>query len=342
LLSGPPEQTNRRISKNQINGGRKRGLLYFASMSLKQTLRRQAQALGIYEGIAVALAKVKGYAAGIRIARTVHGDFCLRHRRSGRKMFLNKKHAVYLPEFIDYFDFYFEGVVPDANNEVHYEEPAIHTPRRWGRPLYFTSFAESEEVMDLYLKHGEVKPDDVIFDLGAYCGLTALGFGAQVGKNGQVYTFEPDPGNFAALERNVKTAEFANITAENAAIWKESGYIELQAEGTAASMVLALAPRTDSTVRVKSFTLEEYVAAKGISRIDCIKLDVEGSEVEILNSSRTVLRKFKPIVMVEAHMVRDVLTAAACKTLLEEEGYQTYEVTQPGTTCPLIIGKAAK
>jgi FkbM family methyltransferase len=307
---------------------------------MKQFLRGRAQAWGLYEPLAIGIAKLQGLFRGIRITRTAESHFGLRDRH-GRKMFINRRHAVYLLDFVKYFSFYFDGVIPDANNEVHYENPGWHTPCRWGRPLYFTSFAESAEVMDIYLKHSGVKPGDVVFDLGAYCGLTALGFAEQVGKDGHVYTFEPDPENFVALKKNLETSTVTNVTAENAAIWKESGHLQLQAEGTVASMVLSLAPRTHSTIEAISITLADYLSSKNIDKISLIKLDVEGAEVEILASSREVLKKFRPVVIVEVHLVHGAMTTAACRAILEEEGYRIYEVPQPGTTSPLIVGKPA-
>jgi len=308
---------------------------------MKSYFRRLAQAAGLYQAIAIVLAKIQGVFRGIQVTRTGDSVFCLSDRK-GRRMFINEKHAIYLTHFVKYFDFNFNGVVPDEKNEVHYEKAGWHTPRQWGRPLYFTSFAESEEVMSLYLNHGEVGAGDIIFDLGAYCGLTALGFAERIGEKGHVYTFEPDPNNFAALKQNLDTYAVANVTAENAAIWKESGHIQLQAEGTVASMVVSLSPRADSSVRVRSITLNDYLLEKKISRLDLIKIDVEGAEVEILASSREVLRKHRPIIIVEVHAVHEVMTTDACKAVLEEEGYQTYEVPQPGTTFPLIVAKPGK
>jgi FkbM family methyltransferase len=308
---------------------------------MKQFLRRQAQALGLYEDIGIGVARFMGWREGIRINRLADSNFCLSNRQ-GRKMFIHRKHAIYLIDFVKYFDFYFDGVIPDANNEVHYENPGWHTPRHWGRPLFFTSFAESEEVMSLYLEHGELQAGHVVFDLGAYCGLTALAFAEKVGEHGHVYTFEPDPDNFSALQKNLEKYAPGNITAENAAIWKESGLIRFQAEGTVSSTIESLSPRTNATTSVKAIRLVEYLSSKNIHRLDLIKMDVEGAETDILDSSREVLQKYKPIVIVEGHRVREVMTTGACQAILHEEGYRTYEVAQPGTKSSLIVGKPAR
>jgi FkbM family methyltransferase len=305
---------------------------------MKNFLRTLSQRLGLYETLGVWAARLAGWRRHVRITQTADRDFCLQDR-DGKKIFLHQRHSIYLLEFVHYFDFYFDGVIPNDRNEVHYEKPAWHTPRRWNQPLYFTSFAESAEVMDLYLEHGRIKPGDVVLDLGAYCGLTALGFAAKVGSKGHVYAFEPDPGNFAALQTNLETYAVTNVTAEPCAIWKESGFIHLQAEGTVSSMVLSLAPRTHSTVQVKAITLSDYLREKDIQRLDLIKIDVEGAEVEILASSRQTLRDYRPRLIIEVHLVHEVMTTAACQALLREIGYQTREIPQPGTASPLLIGE---
>jgi FkbM family methyltransferase len=305
---------------------------------MKNLLRRLAQSLGIYYALGLAVARWQAKKKGMRLDRAADGVFCLTDP-AGRKLFVGPKHAIYLSEFISYFDFYYDGVVPDENQEVHFEKPGWHTPRHWGKPLFFTSFAESEDVMNLYLEHSEIKPGAVIFDLGAYCGLTSLAFADKAGSAGHVYAFEPDPGNFAALKTNVDKYGADLVTPENLAIWKESGEIRFQAEGTVASSLQELSARNDATVAVQSMRLSDYIASRGITRLDLIKMDVEYAEVEILASSREVLRRFRPIVILEAHILRGVSTATACSALLREEGYQTYEVPQPGTKAPLLVGK---
>jgi len=58
----------------------------------------------------------------------------------------------------------------------------------------------------------EPKLGDIVFDIGAYVGDTALWFSKAVGPQGKVYAFEPEPSNFeklkANLERNKVTTSF--------------------------------------------------------------------------------------------------------------------------------------
>jgi FkbM family methyltransferase len=302
---------------------------------MKALLRNTAQALGLYEALGVGVARLRGFSKRIRIRRNKAGDFEVRHA-DGRSIFIGQRHAIYLADMVAHFDFYYGAVRPNERNEVHYEQPAWQSLASDGRPFFFTSYAESESTLDLYSSLTPIKPGDVVLDIGACCGLTSLEFGRIVGEAGRVYAFEADPGNFAALEKNLARSGAANVTIEPLAVWKETGELKFQADGTAGARVSEVSGRQDSTVTVKSITLSDYVARRKIGRIDVLKIDVEGSEAEILAASRAVLRQFRPALIVELHPVHDVWTTEACRQILEAEQYEIRITPQPGTECPLL------
>jgi FkbM family methyltransferase len=306
-----------------------------SNASVKGIVRSVLQATGLYETAGIAIARAKAASRQLKITRNRAGDFAVRHA-DGRAIIIGKRHAIYLADMVEYFDFYHGAVRADAQNEVHYEKPAWQTLASDGRAFYFTSYAESESTLDLYSSLAPIKPGAIVLDIGACCGLTTIEFGRLVGDAGHVYAFEADPENFAALQMNLKQSGAANITIENLAVWKETGEIKFQADGTAGASVSDVSPRSGSLVTVKSITLADYLARRNLTRLDVLKIDVEGSEEEILASSRDVLAKFRPNVIVELHPVRDVWTTDACRKILEAEGYQTKVGSQPGTHCPLM------
>jgi FkbM family methyltransferase len=306
-------------------------------MSLTAIARPILQGLGLYDTAGVWVAKYKGASRGIRITQNAARDYQVSdgHRPT---VVIGRRHAIYLSDIVVFFDFFSGAVEPDEHNEIHYEKPGWHVPRGRKEPFFFTSFAESRDTLELYSKLVPIRPGDVVFDIGAYCGLSSLYFAENVGETGHTYAFEADPGNFAALEKNAEKSGLKNLTIEHAAVWKESGTVEFQADGTAGASVLSVSTRSNATVKVNSVTLADYIAAKSIQRIDLIKIDVEGAEVEILDASRAVLRQFRPKLIVEVHSVRDVMTTGACVSILEKEGYATSIVPQPGTDFPLMVG----
>jgi FkbM family methyltransferase len=303
---------------------------------MKKLIRQVAADLGLYKQIGFLTAKAKGYFKGIRIYRTSLGDYRIADFR-GRSIIIAKRHAIYLSDIVTFFDFFFDAVQPDQNNEVHYEIPVWHTLRGFDRPMYFTSFAESTATLDLYRELVKIQPGDVIFDIGAYCGLTSIDFSRQVGETGHVYAFEPDPESFSALQINCEKFSLTNVSVEQLAIWKQSGSLTFQSDGTAGSSVANVSGRHDSIVSVTAITLADYISAHSIPRVNLIKIDAEGSESEILASSRAILRKFKPDLIVELHAVHDVMTTAECLSIVRQEGYQARIVPQLGTHFPIMV-----
>jgi FkbM family methyltransferase len=308
---------------------------------MKRLIRQLSLALGLYESLGVLVAKMQGFYRGIRISRDAAGDYRVRDR-AGRVIVINKRHAIYLADMVLYFDFFFGAVTPDAKNEVHFENPAWQTLPGFDGPVYFTSLAESASTLDLYQELVGLKPGDVVLDVGAYCGLSSIGFARRVGEAGRVYAFEPDPENFAALQKNRESFGLKNLSAEKFAIWKESGTLEFQADGTAGASVGTVSGRRNSTVQVNATTLGDFAASQALPRIDLIKIDAEGSEADILLSSRALLRQFRPALIVELHPVHDVMTTEACQAILKEEGYEMRIVPQPGTSCPLMVAKPVR
>ncbi len=125
-----------------------------------------------------------------------------------------------------------------------------------------------------------------VIDLGANVGL----FAARVAPRAErVLCYEPVPANFAQLERNV--AAFRNVTPFCAAVSGASGTLRifqptsaaLSGRHSAYSDVNAhLSGRYDE---VPAFSLDEVFARNAIERCDLLKIDVEGSEYEIVHGA---------------------------------------------------------
>jgi FkbM family methyltransferase len=133
-----------------------------------------------------------------------------------------------------------------------------------------------------------VRPDWRIADVGANQGLYTLLF-SRLAFRGQVYAFEPDPFLFAALEENVRRNSAKNVTLFNAA-----------AAGQAATLVFRPGKlnRGDNriipgksvgpgTIEVKATPLDHTIPE---TKLDLLKIDVQGFEVEVLRGATGLLR----------------------------------------------------
>jgi FkbM family methyltransferase len=136
------------------------------------------------------------------------------------------------------------------------------------------------------------KPPKVIVDAGAYTGLSAAYFASRY-PEAKVIAIEPDGGNFDLLVRN--TSAFANVHAVRAALWSTNGSVKIVDPGTG-EWAFRVAETNDSDSaklrledaarnRVPAVTIPEIMARHRLSFIDFLKLDIEGSEKEVLAGS---------------------------------------------------------
>ena len=118
-----------------------------------------------------------------------------------------------------------------------------------------------------------------IIDAGANVGLaTAWFLGRYPGA--QVHCFEPDPANAALLSRNVGGA--AGVVVHQAAVSKNAGEMQLHLSAVSAMHSLKDSSPGGRTVTVKVISLGDYLREQRIPKVDVLKLDVEGSELDVL------------------------------------------------------------
>lgn len=124
-----------------------------------------------------------------------------------------------------------------------------------------------------------------IVDLGAHIGMTVVYFKICY-PNSTVVAYEPGPSNFALLKKNVEENQLAGVTIYNQAVAPKSGTLELhvpnQEKGWRSGA--GIIPRGWRGVQE---TIPLKVEAVGInevlqSRVDLLKLDIEGMEYEVL------------------------------------------------------------
>jgi FkbM family methyltransferase len=177
---------------------------------------------------------------------------------------------------------------------------------------------------------------EVIFEVGAADGRDCLRY-AELFPNSQVHAFEPVPASFAKLQKQIATVE-NRIKIVNAALSDTPGTAEFNlAQWDDASSLLP-ANNTGSTfdeynatrevIEVKTDTIDNYCQTAGIDRIDLLKMDAQGAELNVLKGADNMLRRFPiPLIYTEVSFLNiyegsapfDVLT-----TYLRDRGYQLH------------------
>jgi FkbM family methyltransferase len=142
------------------------------------------------------------------------------------------------------------------------------------------------------------EPPEVIVDAGAYTGLSTAFFAMRY-PDAQIIAIEPDPGNYDLLIKN--TAGFGNVRTIRAALWGESGSVNLTDPG-AGSWGLRLAANVcnNPASPIQAITVNDIMQEYHIDRIDLLKLDIEGSEKEVFANSDSWIENIEAI-CIELH-----------------------------------------
>lgn len=177
-----------------------------------------------------------------------------------------------------------------------------------------------------------IKKVNSFFDIGSNLGYYSL-LAEHLNPAIRVTAFEPAEGPLHYLRENIRLNKCSNIAIESIALSDREGEIEfheiqnekysylrynLAGENNTGTRELT---RPVEKHKVKTKTLDAYVREKGISSIDLMKIDTEGSEHLILSKAHHVLTTMKPIIIVET---LPGLIEAQLEDAVSPFGYQFY------------------
>lgn len=155
------------------------------------------------------------------------------------------------------------------------------------------------------------QPGQTVMDLGAFAGKYTLRAAALVGPEGHVYSVEPHPDNYKRTEANIASNGFGNVTLLNRAVSDSNGSIELYTPSNTVGANIRNEGRYLQTV--DCVTVDDLVREFRIEKVDHIKIDVEGEEVNVLKGARGVLSEHSPELIAEVDQehqgdVEDILS----------------------------------
>ncbi|WP_298952428.1 FkbM family methyltransferase [uncultured Methylobacterium sp.] len=128
-------------------------------------------------------------------------------------------------------------------------------------------------------------PDCVFLDIGANIGAYALFVAALAGPGARILAVEPQPDIFDRLTFNIAQNPFGTVKAVDCAIADKAGELTLFVDprNRGESSLKVVGTQENAAIRVPAVTLLDLVRGEGITRIDAMKLDVEGAEDLILD-----------------------------------------------------------
>mgnify|MGYP002631971377 CR=1 FL=1 len=146
-----------------------------------------------------------------------------------------------------------------------------------------------------------IKPGSVAIDVGAHAGRHTEHLARFAGDNGKVVAFEPIPHLFAKLKKTFKGNKVVDL--RPFALSRFPGTLPFKIVRNLPELsglkerVFDRAVLNVETIIVTVSTLDEQLA--DLDRVDYIKIDVEGAEIDCLHGAVNTLTKFRPLVSVE-------------------------------------------
>jgi FkbM family methyltransferase len=147
-------------------------------------------------------------------------------------------------------------------------------------------------------KNLRLREGDVFIDVGAHVGRYTLPLAKAVGKYGKVISIEPDPDNYRALLKGIELNELDNVISIRVALWSEEAVLPLYRGDTSEHRSL-IGWKYGKCIFVKATTLDKILDKLKIERVEWVKIDVVGSELEVLKGMRATLTKYRPKIIAE-------------------------------------------
>lgn len=138
---------------------------------------------------------------------------------------------------------------------------------------------DEEKFRELYF-YPYLNKDSIFVDAGAaYGNWTVSALNKDIR---QVFAFEPDPRILPILYKN--TEKFSNCLIINMGLWSSSTNINFE--------------------ELEHFTVTTLDSFLNESGVDYIKIDVEGAEMEVIQGALETIKKYKPKIFVENHLIQ--------------------------------------
>jgi FkbM family methyltransferase len=189
--------------------------------------------------------------------------------------------------------------------------------------LFLNRVWEPEETSAIV---GFLHKGDVFVDIGANIGYFTLLASDAVGEAGKVFAFEPSPSNARLLRKNVETTHCKNVLVEEKAITEADRPVTLYLSNINFGDHRIYPSDDDTThnnglqrsqVLVEEITLDGYFPAG--SRVDFVKIDIQGAEVYALQGMRRILLENHDVVCAMEFWPHGLLEAGASPSALLQE-----------------------
>jgi FkbM family methyltransferase len=163
-------------------------------------------------------------------------------------------------------------------------------------------------------------PGHIVIEVGANIGTHTVGLARLVGRGGRVLAFEPQRLVFQTLCANMALNSLANVDCFRSAVGAQEGFLrvpEVDPDRAANFGGVSLLGAYGNS-EVPCETLDRRLT---LPRLDFIKIDVEGMEIDVLRGGCRLLEKFKPMLYVENDRIE---RSSELMQLIADHGYRMF------------------
>jgi FkbM family methyltransferase len=205
--------------------------------------------------------------------------------------------------------------------------------RRWAQNLFLRAYAHYKtllEARDAERLATWVPEAGVVIDVGANVGFFTLKFARWVGAGGRVLAVEPAPANVEHLRHALAVAALSGNTEVICAAASDhigAAHLELNPFHPGDHKLAS------SGLIVSVTTLDAEVEARALTRVDLIKIDVQGAESMVLAGAQATLARWHPVLFVEIDDLNLRRYGSSARQLLDAllaQGYHAHRLEADG------------
>lgn len=178
--------------------------------------------------------------------------------------------------------------------------------------------------------------DNVFIDIGANIGAYSLIASKLVGKTGKVIAFEPVNSIYSQLNENITMNSITNIFVEKKAVYDQNTNLDLfisNEQNMGMSSILHHSHESGEKQNIEAITLDSYAELNKLAKIDLVKIDIEGAEINALKGMKQSLIKFKPTLIIEISdgiLENSSVNSKAIYDFLFDLNYEPYNIDKKG------------
>ncbi|WP_299416259.1 FkbM family methyltransferase [Acaryochloris sp. IP29b_bin.148] len=208
-----------------------------------------------------------------------------------------------------------------------------------GCNLYRNNF----EVQELSFFERSIQEGSVVFDIGANGGLYSLIASRKAGKSGNIYAFEPGKAELEILHRNLSINSCDNVEVIEKAVSDHSGQSKFAISKDGAMNSLMETEHLYQSIThwqtIELISLDAFIQHNNISKVDFIKVDVEGAEELVFKGATKLLSSPSPPTLL-FEGCNSTLATFGCSAEdlingIQEFGFSVYSLNFNGELIPV-------